>query len=179
MSVHQFIQQFNFSYVDGEDEKVSNAYDIAVNTLFVLHGVRNAFMIQDVDYKNRQVYKKIVNLVLAKPRLVGVQIDQGLVIIKIDNVERTVQLLSLYEKDYSDSVLGQILNYPCHGEFDPTTDQTFYRISLKESSAEIMTNGCKTAKSVEKMRRLAMEMQELLLKLRVNFTIVFERVIID
>uniref|UniRef100_A0A6C0EKN4 Uncharacterized protein n=1 Tax=viral metagenome TaxID=1070528 RepID=A0A6C0EKN4_9ZZZZ len=166
----EIINNFNFSYINGEDKRSPNAFDIALNTIFVLTGIRPAFMVQSIDYQDQRVFKRILTLIFKSEELIGVQIDQGVIILRSDRPD-LLQLIQEYENTDSDSILGQILGYPCYAEFDPTIEQKFYSIGIKGNPyTDIMTNGCKTERNVRKMYRLFKRMQKVANKLNVELT---------
>lgn len=177
MNYRNYIEQFNFPYINGADEKVENAYDVALNSIFVMNGIRPSFMIQEVDYKSVDVYNKLIRTAMSTSTLLGTKIDQGYVLFNINNVKIILHLILKYNITHNDILLGKILGLPCYKEFDPSGPQKFYEIYIEGSNLQIMACSCKLDESVRQMDRLKDRMQDLLNRLNIPFRLGFRQMV--
>lgn len=126
--------KWNVEYIDGCGNRNSNLYDIFWNLLLVIHGIRPAFMIQQIDYdkKNRNyIINFMLNLILSfKYKNNNIfkitYIDQGILVYLSKNIsdKKTYNFVQQSIVNYNNNngndsiILGDLLGFPCSGDID-------------------------------------------------------------
>jgi hypothetical protein len=160
---------WEISYTSGAGEHISNIYDILVNYLCVITGIRSSFMLQPNDYGPDVV--KIMTQILTNLGInpedakktgsgsgsgsLGVsfyRIDQGIVIYKTDDTN-IIKKLDIYSKSsgqIKEDMLGNILQYPCAGDaqrvFITNSKKVTFILKVKNGK-DIFAHICSTSNS--------------------------------
>jgi len=103
-------------YVDSylnyfEKNLLRNHYGEVFNTLLVLCRIRNSFMIQRIDYQDKDIFDIITNMVYDNPHLKTKEINQGIIVMR----KETPFTL---KHDYTNKELGEFLSYPYAGDIE-------------------------------------------------------------
>ena len=88
--------------------------DIVMNALLVLNGIRHAFLIQPVDYRERSSREPETSRILSAlrsifPEFSYKEINQGILVSLDKNIIQ-------FPRSYTETDLGNILSYPCAGD---------------------------------------------------------------
>lgn len=151
-----FLRQFNFSYINGEDVKVPNAFDVGLNALFVSDGVRSGFIIQDIDYKNKKTYQKLLKLVLTLPNLMSIKLWVGDLIVSDPNIAANIL------ENPSDENIGRVINYPCYEDYNVESKTKYSATIYIEGNdmSDIMANVCNSERKAQKIYTVKNKMQK-------------------
>jgi hypothetical protein len=148
--------------VSGVGTKHDGLDDIYANLLLVDGGVRPAFMVQYVDYKDQRLVEEMLDRIEAAGYEVQ-DIDEGAVVFKGD--AKVLRLLRSYDKTGSSETLGKILGYPAAHDFpgmDRSRSRLFFswEVSLKwhKGYHQVMANVFRDKSLVEDMESLALRM---------------------
>ena len=173
MNRQRFLNLFDFPYVNGESVRVSTCKDVGINALFVQDGIRPGFIVQQVDYEDEKVYKKIINLVVKNlTQLVCVKLWVGDLIFRADN-ERILQILS--SNNLTDSNIGKMIGYSCAEDFESKNEhRSIVTISIDGvENSDILAQICVSPKNIQKVHRLYKKMQNYILIHRLNVRLKF------
>lgn len=88
--------------------------DIAMNALLVLNGIRHAFLVQPVDYRERSSRELETTRILSAlrsifPEFSYKEINQGILVSLDKNIIQ-------FPRQYTETELGNTLSYPCAGD---------------------------------------------------------------
>jgi hypothetical protein len=148
----------NFTYVNGCDELVNNCLSVFYNLMLVLGKKRTSFLIQPIDYKNRQDYDLIMENITKIDNLSTLSHQQGTLIF----IKSNTNFINMVLKTNSDNEpnnksnnepnrkLGYILSYPCYNH---EWTNTFARLCLIEKNVNnrivLFANWCRNLSTFE------------------------------
>lgn len=127
------VKLMTLNYTSGSLTEYHSAFPIWLNVLTVIHGIRNSFMVQWIDYIYPESFKEIMeslknyNHQVHHNRFRFHVIDQGVIVsLKANHdIEVLIQRYRNSEsRDEKSYLLGQILSYPASGE-NLMTDEHF------------------------------------------------------
>ena len=166
--IREALSDFNIEYETHSNLKFSNLYDIFANILLTSHGKRAGFIVQDVDYKNKDIYKYIKKQInkpspglrtLMQKELSTIEIDQGLYVTTSDKRDTLRDVLA--EKQHDDNVLGMLLTYPCYGDINTKGPKIIIRFYVEPGHKDIFSNVCVPA-NIQKFIKITTGMGEFL-----------------
>ena len=146
--INSLLDKFTFEYIEGSGRKMSNAHHILTNMLLVLDYKRIAFLIQPGDYRDKRIFKKILELVLGIDQFIALETSQGYLITLINRAHIDFIIGKNHDDDKE---LGLILSYPCAGdllsaeEFERNGYRhrgSFNHIVTKSNQGDVMSNIC-------------------------------------
>lgn len=156
------------AYHDGVGEAHVGAVDLYANCLLLDCGVRPAFMVQPVDYSGTDLASCIVENMEDG----GYEVDkthQGYVVFTPRMSSKIRPLVSRYNRNHSDELMGHILGYPAWDDF-PGEDRSKSRlvfdwlVELEGYNGEhqVMVNVFRDKSLVPEMEDLAVKMADCL-----------------
>ncbi len=102
----------NFKYINGCDENRTNCLSIFYNLMLVLGKKRTCFLIQPIDYKNPNDFKKIIEKIEKFDNITQCNHLQGRLIYLKSNLNYVTMVLS--SNPTCQKKLGFLLSYPCY-----------------------------------------------------------------
>jgi hypothetical protein len=142
------LEYFEKSYKTSSELEFPNLYDILANMLLTAHGKRFGFLVQKVDYKDKDIYKYIINiientpeplLILMNTELCIIKIHQGTYVTAINRKKELKKLLK--ENEENDTILGKLLSYPCAGDIGKENTK-IVRFYVEPGHKDIFSNLC-------------------------------------
>lgn len=128
----------DFKYRDGTGKERLTLLDIWCNLCLVLNNARPSFLIQWIDYLDKNVFfcimdyltkiRDIASNINTSKRLLFLTIDQGVLVISYNSFYNA-KFYSIYDNYISyekDEDLGLLLGYPGVNEFILPSDQSYY-----------------------------------------------------
>jgi len=166
--IKKALSDFNVKYTSTSKLKFTNLYDIFANILLTSHGKRGGFIVQDVDYENRDIYLYIVEQInnpspalrrLMQKELSTIEIDQGLYVTTSDKRDTLRDILA--EKQDDDNLLGILLTYPCYGDINTKGPKIMIRFYVEPGHKDIFSNVC-VPDNIQKFIKITTGMGEFL-----------------
>lgn len=167
------LSYFEKSYKTSSGLEFPNLYDIFANMLLTAHGKRFGFLVQKVDYKDKDIYKYIINiidnspeplLILMNTELSTIKIRQGTYVTAINRRKELKKLLK--ENEENDTILGKLLSYPCAGDIGKGNTK-IVRFYLEPGHKDIFSNVC-LEENIEKFIKECTDMGEFLKTVTMN-----------
>jgi len=147
--INSLLDKFTFEYTEGSGRRMSNAHHILANMLLVLGKKRIAFLLQPIDYQDKRICKKILDLVLGTDQFIASETSQGYLI----TLNNRAHIDFIMEKDLDDDrELGLVLSYPCAGDLLSLEELERYgyrrqigsanHIVTRSNQGDVMSNVC-------------------------------------
>jgi len=158
------------AYRDGTGKAHVGAVDLYANCLLIEGGVRPAFMVQSVDYGSSgdglDMAEFIVNEMM-KGGFRSAPSSQGIIVFT-DTMSSTIRpMVSKYDKNGSDKLMGRILGYPAWDDF-PGSDRSKPRLGFSwevklrgyAGYHQVMANVFRDMGLIHEMEELASKMAD-------------------
>ena len=166
----EILKIMQVGFVDGCGKKRNNLSEVLVNLLLVRQGIRPAFLLQWVDYKNEDrkkivsIFDSVVHDFFEDGTFTTKLIDQGLLVIDTLKVKWVKDLVNEYknkeEGEEKEKALGMALGYPAAGEIQTAKEERYEAHIHTKDGGDIMSNVCNSVDSVARFKNFYEEVRK-------------------